>query len=341
MTTTNKERLNRFYEHFSGSDNVLIVINADPDAIASAMAVKRLLWRRVAGVTISNINIINRPDNMAMVRLLDVPLIHISKINPGQYKKFIIVDSQPGHNQCFPAINYTAIIDHHPNENITAPYTDIRPEYGATASMMTEYLRAAKIKPSAKLATGLFYAIKTDTSDFERKATNEDMRAFQFLFKHANIHLARKIEQVDFRLDFLDDFKKAINDYILKNNKIFVYLGPVENPDICVLLADFFMRFNLVTWSVVSAIHDSKLIVVVRNDGSGKHAGSLMSAEFGKFGSAGGHRSMARAEMSVDLLQSRTDIHNEGKLLKWLIKKFEKPSGRTEKQKKPGPNSGS
>ena len=57
MISKTKEKLGRFYEQFAGSDQVLILINADPDAIASAMAVKRLLWRKVAGVTISHINV--------------------------------------------------------------------------------------------------------------------------------------------------------------------------------------------------------------------------------------------------------------------------------------------
>ncbi len=70
MGLTNTEKLNRFYQIFTGSDHVLIIINADPDAIASAMAVKRMLWRRVTNVAISNINTIVRPDNMAMIRLL-------------------------------------------------------------------------------------------------------------------------------------------------------------------------------------------------------------------------------------------------------------------------------
>ena len=61
------EKLKRFYAQFSADDNVLVVINADPDSIASAMAVKRLLWHRVAVVSISNINIIKRPDNLAII----------------------------------------------------------------------------------------------------------------------------------------------------------------------------------------------------------------------------------------------------------------------------------
>lgn len=336
MSSTNTEKLNRFYDQFTGSDHVLIIINADPDSIASAMAVKRILWRRVTNVTISNINTITRPDNMAMIRLLDVTLIHLTKVEIHHYNKFIIIDSQPDHNDAFSDFEYTAIIDHHEDSSIhlNVPFRDIRPEYGATASMMTEYLRAAKIKPSPKLATGLFYAIKTDTANFERKAINEDMRAFQFLFKHANIHLARKIEQVDLRLDFLGDFKKAINDYVVSRNKIFVHLGSIENTDICVLIADFFMRFNLITWSVVSGIHNDKLIIVVRNDGTRKDAGTLMNNKFGKFGSAGGHRSMARAEAQISLLSDRTDVNDSKKLLAWIISQFENKTRNGKKVRK-------
>jgi len=331
VSSTNIEKLNRFYDQFTGSDHVLIVINADPDSIASAMAVKRILWRRVTNVAISNINTITRPDNMAMIRLLDVTLIHLTKVEIHHYNKFIIIDSQPDHNEAFSNFEYTAIIDHHENSGTYAPFSDIRPEYGATASIMTEYLRAAKIKPSPKLATGLFYAIKTDTANFERKAINEDMRAFQFLFKHANVHLARKIEQVDLRLDFLSDFTKAINNYVISRNKIFVHLGPIENTDICVLIADFFMRFNLVTWSVVSGIYEDKLIIVVRNDGTRKDAGTLMAQKFGKFGSAGGHRSMARAEAQIKLLSDQTDVNDKNQLTKWIISQFENKPKRGKK----------
>ncbi|MGD9241547.1 MAG: phosphoesterase, partial [Desulfobacterales bacterium] len=72
MSRSVPEKLRRFYDQFSGNDHVLIVINADPDAIASAMAVSRLLWRKVMNVIITHINTIDRPDNLAMIRLLDV-----------------------------------------------------------------------------------------------------------------------------------------------------------------------------------------------------------------------------------------------------------------------------
>ena len=143
MSRSGPEKLRRFYNQFSGSDQVLIVINADPDAIASAMAVRRLLWRKVPNVTISNINIINRPDNLAMIRLLGVNLVPFAEIKVNQFKRVVIVDSQPDHNEFMINLQPTAIIDHHPDSGCKAPFVDIRSHYGATATILTEYLRAA------------------------------------------------------------------------------------------------------------------------------------------------------------------------------------------------------
>ena len=98
MAISNTEKLRRFYDQFSNDDHVLILINADPDAIASAMAVKRLLWRRVAGVTISNINVIKRPDNITMIRLLGVNLVPVKDIAKECFSRFVLVDSQPSHH---------------------------------------------------------------------------------------------------------------------------------------------------------------------------------------------------------------------------------------------------
>lgn len=324
MKLSAAEKLRRLYNQFSGDDHVLIVINADPDAISSAMALKRLLWRKVAGITISNINVIERPDNLAMIRLLGVALIHINKIDESRFNRFIIVDSQPDHHEAFAKFTPDVIIDHHPDTGVQAPFLDIRPKYGATASIITEYLRAARIKPSAKLATGLFYAIKTDTDNFERQTSIEDVRAFQFLYRHANIHLARKIERSELKLDFLKYFKHAIEHKRMRKGRVFAHLGQVVNPDVCVLIADFFMRINSVNWSIVSGLCNKTLVLVFRNDGLRKNAGKVAKESFGLIGSAGGHKSMARAEIPLADLKDFVDYKDDKKLLRWIINKIEK-----------------
>jgi len=328
MARSASERLGRFNDQFSGNDSVLIVINADPDAIGSAMAVSRLLWRRVSTVTISHVNTINRPDNLAMLRLLGVAMTPFNDIDPAQYSKIVIVDSQPNHNEFMEALHPDVIIDHHPETDAKASYSDIRPGYGATATILTEYLRAARITPSAKLATGLFQAIKTDTNSFKGQTQIEDVRAFQYLFRYANTHLARKIEQADLRLDFLKYFKIALNTKRLRKGRVFVCLGSVVSPDVCVIIADFFMRIVSVTWSIVCGTCDKKLIVIFRNDGIRKNAGKVAKESFGQFGSAGGHKNMARAEIALSDLSDQVEWRDEKKLLTWLINRVEKRAGK-------------
>ncbi|KPJ77640.1 MAG: phosphoesterase [Deltaproteobacteria bacterium SG8_13] len=324
MPISASERLRRFRQQFSGNDSVLILINADPDAIASAMAVSRLLWHKVGSTAIAHINVINRPDNLTMIRLLGVKLSHLEEIDPTAYSRVVMVDSQPQHSPEFLRFTPQVIIDHHPDTGAKAPFLDIRPKYGATASIMTEYLRTAKIKPSVRLATGLFHAIKSDTANFQRQTMMEDVRAFQYLFKHANPHLARKIEQAEIQFDYLKYFKNALSSMRVRNNRVYVHLGTVINPDVCVSIADFYMRVNSVTWSIISGIYQRKLIIILRNDGIRKNAGKVANMGFGQIGSAGGHKSMARAEIALAELKETVDHRDERKLLSWLIRCVER-----------------
>lgn len=328
MATSASERLRRLLGLFSREDRLLIVINADPDAMASAMALKRLLWRQVSTTTIVHINTIRRPDNLAMIRLLKLGLLPIQKVNSGEFTRFAILDSQPAHDPSFAAINFDVIIDHHPATGAKAPFVDIRPEYGATSTIMTEYLRAAKIKPSVKLATGLFYGIKTDTSDFERKAVMQDVNAFQFLFRYVNAHMARSIEQAEITLDSLKYYREALKEMSVQKNRVHVHLGAVTNPDVCVSIADFFMKIHDITWTVVSGIYQGRLVIIVRNDGIRKDAGKLLGEIFGELGQAGGHKTMARAEIPVENLEGMVDYRDAGPLTRWIIRRLDKGTSR-------------
>jgi nanoRNase/pAp phosphatase (c-di-AMP/oligoRNAs hydrolase) len=334
MALSAQEKLRRFYSVFKGDDQVLVAISADPDAIASAMGIKRLLWRKVAGIVVAHINIIKRPDNLAMLRLLNIKMTHMDDIDPKQFNRVVMVDSQPNHNQAFAVLAPDVIIDHHPLTASAAAFQDVRPSYGATATIITEYLRAADIKPSVKLATGLFHAIKTDTSNFERPTLIEDVRAFQFLYRHANIHLARKIDQDEIRLDFLKFYRVALDSMRIRKGRLFAYLGAVPNPDICVLIADFFMRVEQVDYSIVSGIYDGTLVIILRNDGLRMSAGNLAKQSFGQYGSAGGHKSMARAEIPVLGLPQAVEPWNTKAVFKWIVDQVEKSSGKRNRREK-------
>ncbi len=229
-----------------------------------------------------------------MVKLLGVPLTAYEQLQPSQYNRFALVDSQPSHNPLFAAYTYDLIIDHHPLiPDTKAAFVDIREQYGANSSIMTEYLRQAKVKPSLKLATALYYAIKTDTRNFERQTTEADIRAFHFLFRYARQALVRRIEIAELTLEMLDYFQIGLLRRRQRQERVYCFLGQVPNPDILVILADFFLRVVEISWSVVAGIYEDRLIVIFRNNGIHKNAGRLAQAAFGNLGSAGGHTSSA------------------------------------------------
>jgi len=327
-TRSRQERLRELFKVFNSKDKVLITICADPDSLASAMALKRLLWRRVQGVTITHFNEINRFDNLTMIRLLKIPVVKLQGIRPSNFSKIVLVDSQPNQSESFAALNYDAIIDHHPlSEKLQASFVDIRPQYGATATIMTEYLRAAKIRPSKSLATALIFAIRVDTGNFQAGVTGEDVKAFRYLFPHADMNLLRKIELADMRLEDLKYFRLALENKEIIRGKIFSHLGQVESPDNLVLVADFFMRLHEIAWVVVSGVYRKTLVVVIRNDGLRKDAGTWANRAFSRLGSAGGRRSRARAEIPLADLQKHSGKDDPIDLGRFVIRQFEKGGG--------------
>jgi len=318
---TAKERLQEFWNIFEKDDEVLAVISADPDSLASALAVKRLLRYRVKNVTIGYLNEIRRLANLTMLQLLKIPAERMKSLKSDKFTKYIIIDSQPCHNPGFEEIKYSAVIDHHPvTHGWQADYVDIRPEYGAVASMMVEYMRAAEMKPSVALATALFYAIKVDTQNFEKKAQLADAISFRYLFNIANQNLVRKIELSELRKSELNYFKTAFAEMRISKHRLYAHVGRVRTPDILVIIADFFKRVHDVSWVFVSGIHGEKLVVIFRCDGYKKNAGILAGKTFGQVGAAGGHRESARAEVPLKNL-AKADQDFNTKTLRKLTSK--------------------
>jgi nanoRNase/pAp phosphatase (c-di-AMP/oligoRNAs hydrolase) len=314
-------RLNGLWAIFERSDTVLIVINADPDAIASAWALKRLLSYRVQSVAIGYPNEIRRLNNMTMVERLKIPIERLHTLPMKAFTKKILLDSQPNHLACFEKMTFNAIIDHHPvTTGWDAAFIDIRPEYGAVASIMVEYLRAAGIKPSVSLATALFYGIKVDTQNFQKQNMQvADSICFRYLFNVANLNLVRKFELTELRRSELRYFRIALNEVKATNRRAYVHLGKVSTPDILVIIADFYNRVEGFDWVIVSGIHGEKLVVIFRCDGYRKNAGKLAKSTFGGFGPAGGHKEAARAESPLKNLPLRENQEFTTKTLIRLV----------------------
>lgn len=321
-----QSRLHQLYELLSRDEDWLVLINADPDAMASALAFKRLLAHRAGEVTIARINDIRRPDNLAMVRYLHLPMIRWDDSLCGLFHRFALVDSQPHHSPHFAGVPFSVVIDHHPlvaQSPVHASFVDVRPNMGATSTIMTEYLRAQEIRPGALLATALQYGIRTDTASFTRHATEHDLRAYLHLSRYADSNLLLRIMRSEYLPEWLPYFSRAFSSlHVCRahgkrcnttasgsgipggNAGGYAFLDVVENPDILVVVADFFTRVHGFGWVAVCGVYQDTVVVIFRGDGK-TDLGKFSADKLGDLGSAGGHRTMARAEFPLAATEGR------------------------------------
>ena len=320
-STSLAEKYKRLLEVVGLEDTLAVFINADPDAMASALALRRIFWRKVKKTLVFHINVIKRADNLALVKLLKIDQQHIRNLNSLEITKWAIIDSQPHHNKQFSKHQFDIIIDHHPiGPDSFAAFVDINEDYGATSTIMTEYLRTAKIKPSPRLATALFYGIKTDTENFARQSLPNDINAFRYLYKFANINILKKIESSEFTKKTLNSFRAAMETLTFFKDTAFIHMDRVNDPDILVLIADFFLKMAEVTWCIVSGIYGQKLVVIFRNAGFRLDAGKMAEKLFGEWGAAGGHKSAARAEIPIQ--EIGLDLNNAAEYKQFILNRI-------------------
>jgi nanoRNase/pAp phosphatase (c-di-AMP/oligoRNAs hydrolase) len=302
-----RARVARIRRVLDPAPRVLILMqdDPDPDAIASALALRVVLGRTKAAAPIATFGRITRPENRAMTRLLEIDVERLVPAALADYDAVAMVDVQPSFFE-ERLSDVALVVDHHPEERpVTARVKDIRPSYGATSTILTEYLRAAEAKIPPRLATALLYGIKADTLHLERGTTRADVDAFTYLHPLANHNTLRRIERPDLPDAALDTLAVGITRRELVGGVLFSHLGPVGYPELVAQFADLFLQVEGAEWSVVSGIVKDELHISVRNVGYVRGAGEVVRAAFGELGSAGGHRAMAKAVIPLATWRAR------------------------------------
>ncbi len=319
------KRLELLREEISKGRRLLVLIyqNPDPDALGSAVALCRLAGRAVEKCTIAYTGEIGRLENAAIIKVLRIPAEPFEKSMLESHDIFAVVDAQPNFFKDDPDIaglHFNIVIDHHPrHKGYSADFEDVRPSYGSTSTIMTEYIHQSKVKMTTSIATALYYGLEKDTKSLQRIATDADISAFRYLRPRANMNVIRKVEQSHFPLRSLGYFGTAIIKKHVVGEIILSHLGMVEVADVCVQVADFFMAIYEIGWVIVSGIADELLVVIFRCDGYKKEAGKLAAEVFGEVGSAGGHRTMARAEIPLSELRASVPKVSDEAVEKYLV----------------------
>ena len=280
--------------------------NPDPDSLAAAVALAFLLEKR-AGIEahVAYGGIIGRSENLALVKVLRLPVAPVSQVVFDEYDLLGVVDTQPSTgNHAIPArYPVDIVVDHHPirDESLDAPFADVGGDYGATSTMLVEYLRAAKLEPSPEVATALFYGIKTDSRDLGRQTTPRDVEAYLSLFPRVEKHLLGRIEHPDLPAEYFRLYHLAIERAKVYGDTVVVTdLKDIYSPDMVAEVAERLMSLEGMKWSLAYGTYQGSLYVSLRVRDRRMNAGRLMRELCeNRGGSAGGHGSMAGARVPL------------------------------------------
>jgi nanoRNase/pAp phosphatase (c-di-AMP/oligoRNAs hydrolase) len=289
----------------SGLPEILILPHndPDPDAIAAAVALRYLLVEKLdVGVHIAYRGIIGRAENKALVRYLDHPLRRLTGTDLRQLP-LVLVDTQPGtgNNAAKPQSNVVGVIDHHAWRDASEgmSYVDVRPQLGATSTILTEYLQAADLALSPELATALFYGIKTDTMGLIRGASADDLSAYFYLQPLIDVEALVEIERAQVPVEYFERLAATLRAARVYGKVILSHVGGMSRPDMAAEMADLLLRLRGIEWVVCTGVYKDRLVLAVRTRARRGGAGLLAQDIVGQRGAAGGHGSMAGGQIRL------------------------------------------
>jgi nanoRNase/pAp phosphatase (c-di-AMP/oligoRNAs hydrolase) len=309
ITELTRQRFAELGKRIAGDDRdgrwlVLTHDNPDPDALASAAVLGRVLrsaFRRK--VTLAYGGLIGRAENQEMVRALGLRFSHVRHLSLKNYAHFALVDAQPrtGNHQLPARVVPDLVIDHHPLRKATqsVPVADVRREYGATATIVGEYLQASGIEPSRHHATALVYAIRTETLDFLREATGPDRALYDEMQPKVDKKALARIQRAPLPLSYFRNLHQGLESLETVENLIISHLGRVEQPDIVPEIADLLLRMDDKTWSLCTGLFGERVYLSVRTSNPRADAGHLMRRIVGRRGKGGGHGTTAGGWVAI------------------------------------------
>jgi nanoRNase/pAp phosphatase (c-di-AMP/oligoRNAs hydrolase) len=269
-------------------------VNPDPDSLASMLGIKALVESAQPGKTVilTVDGMIARSENRAMVELLPVPLVPVETVMTGPDTAVVMVDTQPYTGRRYSeAAMPQVVIDHHETGGVLTGvrFSDIRTHLGATSTMVTGYLIEQRVLVSSRLATALLYGIDSETTGYPREASSLDDGALIWLFPRADKDLLAQIRNPRLPQSHFATFQHALANAFLYDKLVVSWCGTVTQPDIIAEIAEFFIRFEQVNWSLAAGVFEGRLRLSLRAGGLGGKAGEILYTVVNGLGSAGGH----------------------------------------------------
>ena len=288
-----------FLSRLDSSKRVIIQAHdfPDHDAVSAAFGLSHLLEQFGFESELIYNGYIDRISLQNMIQSLDIPIKHASTIELTEDDKIITVDGCIGEKNVtdMPGLE-VAVLDHH---QVTAPdyvwYSDIRPWYGATASMIGEYFDALKIDMPSQIATALMIGLSIDTAHLTRGFCQADIHAFAKFQSLANTDQVNRICRNELTFAELNFFSQLLDVLQVEGLIGFAMLPQGCPKNMLGVLSDFILSVHEVDVAIAATVQGDAIQLSLRSESEHTNAGKLVRRVLNEkeIGFGGGHKHMA------------------------------------------------
>lgn len=312
----------RFRETVANLNDVDVLMhpNPDPDAMSSAMGVATIAENAGTEATLWYPGEIRHQENRAFRTVLDLDLAHVETVEQLDGDGVVLVDhNDPRGFDGADGVDPVAVVDHHPETGSGTAHTDVRPDYGACASLLAEYLDdlgAVVLAPgeeaprgqltvSPAVATGLVYGIQSDTDRLTSGVSEADIRASSYLFPGIDEETLDRVANPQVDAEVLDVKAEAIRERDVDPPYAVADVGKIENVDAIPQSADELVRLEGVTAVVVCGEVDGTIHLSGRSRDDRVHMGDAIAAAVEEIptAGAGGHARMGGGQVPREHLE--------------------------------------
>ena len=299
---------------------VLMHPNPDPDAMASAIGIASLADQLDVDATLQFPGQIRHQENRAFRTVLDLELDRIDHVSDLAAESVVLVD----HNEArgfagAEGVLPTAVVDHHPGDGAGEEFTDVRTDYGATASIVAEYFGdngAVPVPPdkhasetdgdlvlSTRAATGLLYGILADTKHLTVGASEADFAAAAYVYPGVDQDRLDRVANPAVDAEVLEVKARAIAGRQIEGSFAVADVGGVNNVDAIPQAADELIQLEGVSAVVVIGERDKTVHLSGRSRDDRVHMGNAIAAVLDDVdnGNGGGHSRMGGGTIEPEL----------------------------------------
>jgi nanoRNase/pAp phosphatase (c-di-AMP/oligoRNAs hydrolase) len=296
-----RPRARRLLHVLEHKKNILVTthLHPDPDALASCLGLMHLLRAKLphADVSMSIKGQLTGGINSGFAKLSQLDLVRWDDEKLAEYDGIVLTDTQPMSSYCPlpPEIQPTAVIDHHRGgyRKPHCPFVDLRPDVGATSSIIFSYFMELDESISPALGASLLYAIESDLAGAAGTPGELDNIALANLTLIADTRRLYQMRYVDLPQSYYAAYALALANAHYFNDAIISHIGEIDSLEKPAVMADFLLRFDQVQWALVTATYENRLIVSLRTSSKTSSAADVIRPLLRKLGEGGGHRTKA------------------------------------------------